>query len=125
MNGRHRPSGSDWIRRSTRLALYTRDGWRCVVCDLPPQPGRTEGLSLHHVDPKGGNKPDNLVTACMGCNVRMGETRMTTDDQLRADLARSITLTPEMRAQGRVLAKVKWPNRYRKEKNRERSRRHT
>lgn len=65
---RIRGQGSKWIRRSTRLAIYARDGHECVYC------GAKAGdvlLTLDHVEPQelgGGNGPDNLVTACFDCN---------------------------------------------------------
>ena len=57
--------GSKWIRRATRLAIYHRDGWRCVYCLSMSE------LTLDHVKPKtmgGSNLPNNLVTCCYKCN---------------------------------------------------------
>jgi 5-methylcytosine-specific restriction endonuclease McrA len=57
--------GSKWIRVATRLAIYHRDGWRCVYCRSGLK------LTLDHVKPKatgGTNKPFNLVTCCYSCN---------------------------------------------------------
>jgi len=57
--------GSKWIRRSTRLAIYHRDGFACVYCRS------TLRLTLDHVTPSnrgGRNAPHNLVTACFSCN---------------------------------------------------------
>lgn len=61
--------GSNWIRLSTRCAIYLRDGFDCVWCRLvfPPSP-LGYGLTLDHVVPGAGNGPGNLVTACPGCN---------------------------------------------------------
>ena len=57
--------GAKWCRRSTRLAIYHRDGHACVYC------GATGTLSLDHVVPEehgGSHAPTNLVTACFSCN---------------------------------------------------------
>jgi hypothetical protein len=51
-----------WIRRSTRFAIYARDGFKCVVCDSYKR------LSLDHIDPDGSNEHTNLVTLCGSCN---------------------------------------------------------
>src|SRR5262245_59974765 len=72
--------GFRWIRLSTRLAIYARDGFRCLSCGRLGtwKPGRgtwsdhrPEALSLDHVTPKcvgGSNAPTNLITLCVGCN---------------------------------------------------------
>lgn len=55
------------IPASVRLAIYERDGHRCVTCDT------TESLTLDHVYPwsKGGtDNPENLQTMCRPCNSR-------------------------------------------------------
>jgi len=89
---------SSWIRRERRLAIYLRDGGKCVYCGtgpgvtrllvcgrLLPQPSRgenapvrlTPSLSLDHVRTRhadGGNESGNLVAACRRCNsTRRGE----------------------------------------------------
>jgi 5-methylcytosine-specific restriction endonuclease McrA len=66
---RIRGQGSNWIRRSTRYAIYHRDGHACVYCEAKAAEGVV--LSLDHVVPQelgGGHGPDNLVTACFDCN---------------------------------------------------------
>jgi 5-methylcytosine-specific restriction endonuclease McrA len=62
--------GSKWIRRDKRLAIYLRDGFRCIYCraDLTSM---GEGCTLDHVTPVelgGDNSEGNLVTACKSCN---------------------------------------------------------
>lgn len=55
----------NWCRLSTRMAIYHRDGFRCVYCRDGEQ------LTLDHVvpDTRGGtNHPSNLVTCCHWCN---------------------------------------------------------
>lgn len=68
-------SGADWIWTTTRLAIYARDGWRCVACGREPGEARLEKLSLDHVRPTcrgGSNKPSNLITLCVSCNGSRG-----------------------------------------------------
>lgn len=58
-------NGIHWCRDSTRLAVYLRDGLRCLWCH-----GAGE-LTLDHFLPRsrgGSNAPDNLVTSCKPCN---------------------------------------------------------
>ena len=73
--------GSNWIRRSTRLAIYHRDGDACVYCGRKVKPGRgTNGgaantAHLDHLHPcelGGRSTADNLVTACGTCNSLKG-----------------------------------------------------
>ena len=62
-------SGS-WIAKTTRLAIYLRDGFLCVYC------GKDLGICisdpvLDHVVSRingGGNESTNLVTSCKHCN---------------------------------------------------------
>lgn len=61
--------GSKWCRRSTRLAIYSRDGFACVYCRKGIDDGMV--LTLDHVlacEVGGTNAPENLVTACVHCN---------------------------------------------------------
>ena len=60
--------GMNWCRKSTRYAIYLRDGFACVYCGQTAEDSR---LSLDHLLPHhhgGGNEPTNLVTACSHCN---------------------------------------------------------
>ncbi len=61
-------SGYDWVWFPTRIAIYMRDGWRCLACGAKPGERRLERLSLDHVRPDGGNSPRNLITLCVSCN---------------------------------------------------------
>lgn len=59
---------STWIRPETRLAIYARDGYRCVYHDKVFD---AADLSLDHLDPRqegGDHTPYNLITACVDCN---------------------------------------------------------
>jgi hypothetical protein len=73
VNRKTRNQGMNWIRPTTRLAIYLRDGLACVYCGDGVEDGVT--LTLDHVKPhsKGGSrKPANLVTACKKCNCSRG-----------------------------------------------------
>lgn len=63
----------NFVRQSTRLALYLRDGLACAWCGASVEDGAR--LSLDHVRPYsagGSNAPSNLVTACLRCNSARG-----------------------------------------------------
>lgn len=65
--------GMNWIRQTSRLAIYLRDGLACAYCGHSVEDGAS--LSLDHVLPhsKGGsNHPSNLVTCCERCNKSRG-----------------------------------------------------
>jgi hypothetical protein len=65
--------GMNWIRQSTRLAIYLRDGLACAYCGSTVEDGAQ--LSLDHLKPRshgGDNKPSNLVTCCSKCNSSRG-----------------------------------------------------
>lgn len=114
--------GSNWIRRSTRLAIYHRDGHRCVYCGCKVKPGRgTNGTAAAHLDHVlacdlgGSSKPENLVTSCRKCNdAKASHTVRGFLKTLRArgvdvvSLARRVRkalktpLTPALRALGRA-----------------------
>ena len=76
MSGMKRPAdkskwqGMNWIRLTTRLAIYHRDGFACVYCGAPGEEIGV-GLTLDHLvacELGGTNLPANLVTACLRCN---------------------------------------------------------
>jgi hypothetical protein len=65
--------GMNWIRQTTRLAIYLRDGMACAYCGSTVEGGAV--LSLDHLVPHsagGKNTPQNLVTCCMRCNRSRG-----------------------------------------------------
>jgi hypothetical protein len=71
--GRDKWQGHHWIRPTTRLAIYLRDGLACVYCGANVENGAQ--LSLDHVCARrrarvAVNSPRNLVTACLTCNVK-------------------------------------------------------
>ena len=66
-DGRHQAAGA-WIRTSTRIAIYARDGYRCGCCG---ELVATEDLTLDHVIPRsagGSNAAGNLYCCCRSCN---------------------------------------------------------
>lgn len=107
----NRQSGYDWIWFPSRLAIYIRDGWQCVVC------GRVAPeciLSLDHIHPAGGNKADNLVTMCVDCNNLKGANPLS---EWRPDLipqVAALTARPLDRKRARELAWEMRPGRMRK-----------
>jgi 5-methylcytosine-specific restriction endonuclease McrA len=67
---RKQGQGMNWVRLSTRLAIYHRDGFCCVYCGSASEEHGV-GLTLDHlvsVELGGSNDPSNLVTACHHCN---------------------------------------------------------
>jgi 5-methylcytosine-specific restriction endonuclease McrA len=67
--------GSNWIRKERRYAIYHRDNYTCCYCGEVFATHR--GLSLDHVVARengGSNDSTNLVTACVSCNSRKGDT---------------------------------------------------
>lgn len=70
--------GMNWIRQSTRLAIYLRDGCACAYCGRGIERGIS--LTLDHLHPHslgGGNRVTNLVTACKPCNSSRGDRPIT------------------------------------------------
>ena len=70
------PHGSKWIRKRSRWAIYLRDGYRCLYCDLDLLTADAVA-TLDHLTPKSRSKtpyngPNNLVTACYECNTLRG-----------------------------------------------------
>ncbi|MCY4360814.1 MAG: HNH endonuclease [Gammaproteobacteria bacterium] len=59
-------SKSQWAR--LRKQVFTRDGYRCVLC------GRASKLHCDHIQPlvSGGSETDpaNLQTLCRGCHIQ-------------------------------------------------------
>lgn len=110
---RNSVSGSDWIWFPTRIAIYMRDGERCLACSA------TEGLSLDHVVPRsrgGHNRPDNLVTLCMRCN---RDRYMRSIAEWRPDLVRVVRRQlrrPLDRAAARARAEELRPGRIEKQR---------
>lgn len=65
--------GSNWIRRTTRIKLYQRDGWTCRYCGKRTTQGGPlkRRATLDHLDADHTNNAhDNLATVCYACNSR-------------------------------------------------------
>lgn len=69
-----------WIRPKKRLAIYLRDGFRCVYCGqnlaktLDPKL-----VTLDHIKTRicgGNNEVHNLITSCRKCNSCRGSTKI-------------------------------------------------
>lgn len=68
----HRPAAEQRLRGR----IFRRDGYSCVYCGTD---GTAETLSIDHVQPRlrGGDASEgNLVTACLPCNARKGQRRL-------------------------------------------------
>ncbi len=68
----HRPDAEFGVRQR----VFQRDGYCCVYCGTD---GTAETLSVDHVQPRlrGGDASEgNLVTACLPCNARKGQRRL-------------------------------------------------
>ncbi|MEK9735708.1 MAG: HNH endonuclease [Candidatus Nanopelagicales bacterium] len=66
----HQPTGQ-WIRPEKRLAIYLRDGFRCLYCSRDLRDASPADIHLDHVVCRadgGSNDAANLVTACRACN---------------------------------------------------------
>ena len=90
--GQTRPSGQ-WIRTDSRLAIYLRDGFRCVYCGRDLHGADPQDLTLDHVHPwslGGENEPTNLITACRSCNCSRGARTLASyaDEHTRAAVRR-------------------------------------
>lgn len=70
---------SQWIRPTTRWAIYLRDGMSCVYCGVTMaelvEARGDNFLTVDHVKTKskgGTNHPTNIVTCCYRCNLVKG-----------------------------------------------------
>lgn len=66
---------TQWLFHTTRWAIYVRDAFACVYCEVSMAElveARGENfLTLDHIKPKskdGTHHPSNLVTCCYECN---------------------------------------------------------
>jgi len=78
---------ANWCRRAKRAAIYAADESRCIYCHSAVAPGDARGVApvgvalatLDHVvavSAGGTNETANLVTACVRCNGRKGDTHI-------------------------------------------------
>lgn len=77
------------IERNVRI--FARDGFHCVYCDYDGSTfERWRYLAVDHFIPRssGGTEDDqNLVTACIDCNVMKGKYKFTTVGEARVAIA--------------------------------------
>jgi 5-methylcytosine-specific restriction endonuclease McrA len=69
-NSRHQPVGR-WISKTRRLAIYMRDGFRCLICNADLSAVSAWHITLDHHVPRhlgGTNESRNLYTCCRDCN---------------------------------------------------------
>ena len=69
-----------------RQAALERDGWRCRECS------RAGALEVHHAHPVhlGGHTPDNLISLCPDCHIRMHSKPLPSDwEKLRKGIVRA------------------------------------
>jgi 5-methylcytosine-specific restriction endonuclease McrA len=98
-----RASSTAWLRVQTRMAIYHRDGFRCVYCAFPVS---SKSATIDHLTPtsRGGKHlPRNLVTACRRCNFSRQD-RPLARFTPRARAVRSHARRALDRHMGRVLA---------------------
>jgi len=70
-NTANKNQGSNWIRRTTRVKLYKRDGWKCRYCAKRVTQGGPlkSRATLDHLDANHKNNDhNNLATVCYSCN---------------------------------------------------------
>lgn len=70
-NTANKNQGSNWIRRTTRVKLYKRDGWKCRYCAKRVTQGGPlkSRATLDHLDANHkNNEHNNLATVCYSCN---------------------------------------------------------
>jgi 5-methylcytosine-specific restriction endonuclease McrA len=87
----HQPTGT-WIRPKKRLAIYSRDSFRCLACGRSLRRAKPFDVTLDHVLPvsKGGtNDPDNLYTCCRSCNSSRQEKTLSRFAGRRASVIRA------------------------------------
>jgi hypothetical protein len=119
MAARKAGQGSKWIRLSTRLAIYFRDGFTCAYCGRSADTHGVQ-LTLDHIvacELGGDNSPSNLITCCVHCNSSKQHKTMTEwwavlkvqGRNVRSVSARIARLRrkPLDRAEGRRLAQVR------------------
>jgi HNH endonuclease len=65
--------GHHWIRDDKRLAIWLRDGLKCVYCQSTAVPTDACVEHVHAFERGGSNHQSNLVTSCQRCNSRKGD----------------------------------------------------
>lgn len=127
------PSGYDWIGRTLRIAIYMRDGWRCLACGYTASPDEPavdgahpwSGLTLDHLrrDCPKPHDPLNLVTLCLSCNSSRRHAGPAAWDPAFAEVAYFQVRKPIDRVAALAIAKTRWPARFAKQVEANRRRR--
>lgn len=102
-------NGMNWIRPEKRIAIHSRDGWKCVYCGMELKEVAKGVRQLDHLIPvaKGGdNSAENLVTACGWCNVEKSD-RAFTEVCNRREQNRILKLTAKPLDMARAKALLK------------------
>ena len=72
-----RKCGGSFVRPDLRLAIYLRDGFKCVYCQKDLHGADPATVTLDHLIPwrmkHGHNGPTNLATSCRSCNSSKGD----------------------------------------------------
>jgi 5-methylcytosine-specific restriction endonuclease McrA len=121
----NQPGGYDWISRTTRIAIYMRDEWKCLACGYHASPDEPAadgahpwaGLTLDHLrrDVAKHHDPSNLVTLCLTCNSSRRHTDAATWNPVFAEVAYFQVTKPLDRPAALAIAKAMWPKRYAKQ----------
>lgn len=74
----YKPRARNTISKPKKLAVYTRDSFRCVYCcrQFSFQDIGSKYLTIDHVIPvakDGTHNWNNIVTCCLDCNLRKGD----------------------------------------------------
>lgn len=116
------PAGYDWISRTTRVAIYLRDDWKCLACGYTASPDEPcpdgahpwHGLTLDHLrrDVEKHHDPSNLVTLCLSCNSSRRHTHAEDWNPAFAEVAYFQVRKALDRKAALVIAKDVWPKRF-------------
>lgn len=78
------------IGKSVRFKVFKRDGFSCQYCGATPPAVVLEVDHINPVSKGGGNRPDNLITACFACNRGKAATTLTDIPKSLADRAEEV-----------------------------------
>lgn len=65
---------------ATRRFVHERAQYRCEYCQTA-QLIIAQAMHVEHIDPHGGNHPDNLCLSCSSCNFSKGQVTVAADPQ--------------------------------------------
>lgn len=99
-------SGSSWIRKDKRLAIYLRDRFTCLYCGKDLHGVEPFEITLDHLSPVGGNSESNLICACRSCNCYVRKNRPWRQYATGNAIKRIIRHTRRSLKKYRILAKA-------------------